>query len=80
VYTVHVLWDAGAPPSGEVFDVRKARGDGPFQTWLTGSSSGSASFTAGKKGTVWHVEAMLRKSADPGAASDWSPDAPITAG
>jgi plastocyanin len=76
VYTVHVVWST-ASAAGQVFDVQRSNGSG-FRTWLTGTSAGSASFTAAK-GTVWHVEARLRSASDTSAASDWSPDAMITA-
>jgi hypothetical protein len=63
-----------------VFDVRKASGGGSLKSWLTGASFGGASFNGARRGTVWHVEARLRRASDPSAASDWSPDALITAG
>jgi plastocyanin len=77
-YTVNVRWDVGKPPAGEVFDVERARSGGAAVMWLTGSAVGDSSFSA-PRGTVWHVRARLRRSADPSAATDWSPDAVITA-
>jgi plastocyanin len=78
VYTVHVLWSTTSAGAGQAFDVQRSGGSG-FRPWLTGVSAGSADFTA-VKGTVWHVQARLRSSSDATAASDWSPDAVITAG
>jgi plastocyanin len=74
-YAVHVTWAAAAPGHGLVFDVERARGSGPFTAWLTGATGTSASFSGGRRGTIWHVRARLRRSSDASVASDYSPDA-----
>jgi plastocyanin len=79
VFTIHVRWDATAPPSGLVFDVERARGTGAPTLWLNSTSWSSATFTTTKRGSTWHLRARLHRASDPAAATGWSPDAVITA-
>jgi hypothetical protein len=79
LYTVHVRWDASAPAHGLVFEVERAVGSGRSSTWLTGTSLAGSSFTTTRRGSVWHVRARLRRASDAQAATDWSPDATVTA-
>ncbi|MCW3063039.1 MAG: blue (type 1) copper domain protein [Solirubrobacterales bacterium] len=75
---VVATWAAAPPAAGEVFDVRVARASGAWQTFRDGTGDASAQFRAGVRGTVWHVEARLRRVADATQAADWSPDAAVT--
>jgi hypothetical protein len=78
ITTVVATWAAAAPVAGEAFDVRIAKGSGPWRTLRDGTSEASARFSAGTRGTVWHVEARLRRATDATQATDWSPDAVVT--
>lgn len=79
VYAIRVIWDQLTPPRGLAFDVERARGNGPFKRWLTGTTEGGGSFTTRKRGSKWHVRARLRRAGDQAAATGWSPDVVITA-
>jgi plastocyanin len=79
IYTVHVVWAANTPASPLVFDVERARGAATATTWLSGATGTGASFSGGRRGTIWHVRARLRRSDDPSLASGWSPDTVIAA-
>jgi plastocyanin len=78
-YTIAASWDASTPASGLAFDVRRASGSAAPGAWLTGTSAASASFTTTRRGSVWHVQARLRRADDANRATDFSPDASIVA-
>jgi plastocyanin len=79
VYTATARWAAASPASGLVFDVQRAQGSRPYADWLTATSASSATFTTTHRGSVWRVRARLRKASDATAATDFSPDASVTA-
>jgi hypothetical protein len=77
VYTVVATWATQRPAPGQVFDVQLARGSGPFQALLTGTTQTTARITARGRGTVTHLRARVRKAAEPAATTNWSPDATV---
>jgi plastocyanin len=74
---VEATWAPGTKlASGRVMDVQVRSGSGAWKPFLTGTPTTSGQFKAGKKGTVWEVQARLRGA--PGAETGWSPAAKIT--
>jgi plastocyanin len=76
---VSATWASAAPVAGEAFDVQVRRGLGPWRAARTGTTQTNALIRAGRRGTVTHVRARLRKADNADVATGWSPDAQITA-
>ncbi len=72
-----VTWTVQAPAAGQVFDVERRRGAGPWLPVLTGTTKTSTVVKAGRKGTRTSFRARLRKADDATRATDWSPDATV---
>jgi len=79
VHYVRATWAVAAPASGEVFDVEVRRGTGNWRSARSGTTETNALIRAGRRGTVTHVRARLRRADNADAATGWSPDAQITA-
>lgn len=75
---VEAAWAAGAPAAGEVFDVEIRRGAGAWRTARSGTTETHALIRAGRRGTVTHVRARVRRADNADAATGWSPDASMT--
>jgi hypothetical protein len=74
---VRVRWGYQDLPAGQVFDVQRKRGGGPWQLVESATRALSDSFAAGPAGTVWRFRSRVRRRAEPAAASGYSPAAKI---
>jgi plastocyanin len=72
---VVATWTAAPPPERQVFDVEVRRGEAAWRPFRTGTVDTNGRLRAGRRGTVTHVRARLRRAAEPAAATGWSPDA-----
>lgn len=76
--TMTATWAPTAPAAGQVFDVELRRGTGPWTPLQTATTTTSATFRGGKRGTVTAVRARLRRADDAARATGWSPEASVT--
>ncbi len=76
--SVTVTWATQTPAEGQVFDVERRQGSGPWTPVLGGTTRTSTVVKAGPRGTVTTLRARLRRADDATRATGWSPDATVT--
>ena len=79
-YVIVATWSPRGPQRGELFDVEVKRGEGPWKPFMNGTTARDVRIPGGRKGTVTHVRARLRKADDAALATGWSPDAAVVSG
>lgn len=78
-FHVIAVWSQTQLPEGQVFDVQKRKGAKPWKTVREGTRKLRGRFAA-RKGQKLFFRALVREADDPGAASDYSPQAKIKVG
>jgi plastocyanin len=78
-FRVIAVWSQIQLPAGQVFDVQKRKGAGAWKTVRDGTSKLRGRFAA-REGSKLFFRARVRKTADPSAASDYSPPTKIKVG
>lgn len=73
-------WGSGPLPEGQVFDVQRKRGKGPWRKVEDGTTEARGKYPGGREGTRWAFRARVREAEDPAASSGWSPPARVKLG
>ncbi|HVS28685.1 MAG TPA: plastocyanin/azurin family copper-binding protein [Solirubrobacteraceae bacterium] len=76
---IHAVWASAPPASGLAFDVQFRQNGGDWQVLRADSSQIAADLPGAPAGTLVEVRARVKKAGDANAASDWSPQASVTA-
>jgi plastocyanin len=71
--TAVIRWAVAPPAAGTTFDVDRRRGNGPWSSWLSATTTTSSRWTA-RAGDSWRVRVRTRTG---DATGGWSPVAPV---